>query len=65
MEPTTITTANRTRVSVDVYANWDTPNGRDDVWLNIAVPTASASVVLTPAQAKELAAVLIAFAEAA
>jgi len=65
MEPTTITTERGTRVSVDVYANWDTPNGRDDVWLNIAVPTASASVVLTPAQAKELAAALLAFAEAA
>lgn len=65
MEHTTITTENRTRVSVDAYENWETKNAPDNIWLNIAVPNASASVVLTPAQAKELAATLIAFAEAA
>jgi hypothetical protein len=65
MEHTTITTANCTRVSVDAYENWAETNAPDDIWLNIAVPMASASVVLTRAQAKELAAALIAFAEAA
>lgn len=63
MDHTTITTETGIRVSVDQYESWDnTPHG---VWLNIAVPMASASVVLTKAQAKELAATLIAFAEAA
>jgi len=65
MEPTTITTERGARVSVDVYANWEDPKAPDDVWLSIAVPMASASAVLTPAQARELAAALIAFAEAA
>jgi len=65
MDPTTITTKVGTRVSVDVYANWEDPKAPDNVWLSIAVPMASASVVLTAAQAKELAAALIAFAEAA
>jgi len=65
MDHTTITTEIGTRVSVDAYENWDTKGAPDNVWLSIAVPMASASVVLTPAQAKELAATLIAFAEAA
>ena len=65
MEAITITTPNRTRVSVDAYENWAETNAPDDIWLNIAVPMSSTSVVLTPAQAKELAATLIAFAEAA
>jgi hypothetical protein len=36
-----------------------------EVWLNIAIPMASMSAILTKEQAKELAATLIAFAEAA
>jgi hypothetical protein len=63
MEQTTITTERSQRISVDLYESIDrTP---DNVWLNIAVPMASMSAVLTKAQAKELAAALIAFAEAA
>ena len=65
MEHTTITTEIGTRVSVDAYENWETKGAPDNVWLSIAVPMASASVVLTPTQAKELAAILTAFAEAA
>jgi hypothetical protein len=65
MEALTITTETGTRVSVDAYDNWDTPSGRDNVWLNLAVPMSSTSVVLTPAQAQKLAAALIAFAGAA
>jgi hypothetical protein len=65
MDGITITTERGIRVSVDSYENWDIPGAPDNVWLSIAVPMASASVVLTPAQAKELAATLIAFAEAA
>ena len=63
MEHTTITTSREQRISVDVYESIDgTPN---NVWLNIAVPMASMSAVLTKAQAKELATLLLAFAEAA
>ena len=63
MDHTTITTERSQRISVDKYESIDgTP---DNVWLNIAVPMASMSAVLTKAQAKELAAALIAFAEAA
>ena len=63
MEQTTITTERSQRISVDLYESIDgTP---DNIWLNIAVPMASMSAVLTKAQAKELAAALIAFAEAA
>ena len=65
MEHTTITTEIGTRVSVDAYENWETKGAPDNIWLNISVPMASASVVLTPEQARELAATLIAFAEAA
>jgi hypothetical protein len=63
MEQTTITTSREQRLSVDKYESIDgTP---DNVWLNIAVPMASMSAVLTKAQAKELAVLLITFAEAA
>jgi hypothetical protein len=63
MDGITITTERGNRISVDTYESYDgTPN---NVWLNIAVPMASASAVLTKEQAKELAAALIAFAEAA
>jgi hypothetical protein len=63
MDGITITTEKGVRVSVDAYESWD--NTPANVWLSIAVPMASASAVLTPDQAKELAAHLIAFAEAA
>jgi hypothetical protein len=63
MDGITITTKERTRISVDQYESWDnTPHG---VWLNIALPMASASAVMTKEQAKELAILLLAFAEAA
>ena len=58
-----ITTERSQRISVDKYESIDgTP---DNVWLNIAVPMASMSAVLTKAQAKELATLLLTFAEAA
>jgi hypothetical protein len=63
MEHTTITTERSQRISVDKYESID--GSQDNVWLNIAVPMASMSAVLTKAQAKELAALLLAFAEAA
>ncbi len=64
MEHTTITTERGNRISVDMYENWEEPNAQSNVWLNIAVPMASASAVMTKKQAKELATLLIAFAEA-
>ena len=63
MDGISIITEKGVRVSVDAYESWD--NTPANVWLNIAVPMASASAVLTREQAKELAAHLIAFAEAA
>jgi len=62
MEHTTITTERSQRISVDKYESID--GSQDNVWLNIAVPMASMSAVLTKAQAEELAALLLAFAEA-
>jgi hypothetical protein len=63
MDHTTITTERSQRISVDKYESIDgTP---DNVWINIAVPMASMSAVLTKAQAKELATLLLAFAEVA
>ena len=62
MEAVSITTERGSRISVDKYDSWDTPH---EVWLNIALPMASASAVMTKEQAKELAAALLAFAEAA
>ena len=50
-----------TRINVDA---WDSYGEPLKVWLNIAVPRASASAVLTPGQAKQIAAALIMFAEA-
>ena len=61
MEGVTITTE-AGRINVDA---WDSYGEPIKVWLNIAMPMASASAVLTVEQAKELAAHLIAFAEAA
>jgi hypothetical protein len=49
------------RINVDA---WDSYGEPIKVWLNIAVPMASASAVLTRDQAKELAAALTEFAEA-
>ena len=57
-----INTERGSRINVDKYELWDEGN---EVWLSISVPMASASAVLTKDQAKELAAMLIAFAEAA
>jgi hypothetical protein len=65
MEYTTLITESKTRISVDTFENWDNRDAPDNIWLNIAVPMSSTSVVMTPAQARELAATLIAFAEAA
>jgi hypothetical protein len=63
MEQTTINTEKGNRISVDIYERWDLPGSPNDIWLSIAVPMASVSAVMTKAQAKELAAVLMAFAE--
>jgi hypothetical protein len=63
MDGITITTEERTRISVDAWDNWtDEPQ---KVWLNMSVAMASISAKLTVKEAKELAAALIAFAEAA
>lgn len=50
-----------TRINVDA---WDSYGEPFKVWLNIAVPRASCSAVLTHDQAKQIAAALIAFSEA-
>lgn len=62
MDGVTITTESKTRISVDSWATYQEPT---KIWLNIAVPMASASAVLTADQAKELANALLNFAEAA
>ena len=59
-EGITIMAEEDTRINVDA---WDTYGEPFKVWLNIAVPRASCSAVLTPDQAKQIAAALIAFAE--
>jgi len=51
-----------TRINVDAWESYGEPY---KVWLNIAVPRASASAVLTKEQAKAIAAALTQFAEAA
>jgi hypothetical protein len=60
-EGITIMAEDETRINVDA---WDSYGEPLKVWLNIAVPRASASAVLTPGQAKQIAAALIMFAEA-
>ena len=50
-----------TRINVDA---WETYGEPVKVWLNIAVPRASCSAVLTPDQARQIAAALLAFSEA-
>ena len=60
-EGITIMAEDDTRINVDA---WDTYGEPVKVWLNIAVPRASCSAVLTPDQAKQIAAALLAFSEA-
>jgi len=60
-EGITIMAEEDTRINVDA---WDTYGEPFKVWLNIAVPRASCSAVLTPDQARQIAAALIAFSEA-
>jgi hypothetical protein len=61
-EGITIISEDETRINVDA---WETYGEPFKVWLNIAVPRASCSAVLTPDQARQVAAALIKFAEAA
>jgi len=60
-EGITIMAEDETRINLDA---WDSYGEPLKVWLNIAVPRASASAVLTKEQAKQIAAALIMFAEA-
>lgn len=60
-EGITIMAEEDTRINVDA---WDSYGEPFKVWLNIAVPRASCSAVLTHDQAKQIAAALIAFSEA-
>ena len=59
-EGITIMAEDETRINVDA---WDTYGEPVKVWLNIAVPRASCSAVLTFVEARQIAAALIAFAE--
>lgn len=61
-EGITVMAEDDTRINVDA---WDTYGEPCKVWLNIAVPRASCSAVLTKEQAMQIAAALIKFAEAA
>ena len=61
-EGVTIMAEDDTRINVDVWESYGEPC---KVWLNIAVPRASCSAVLTKEQAKAIAAALTQFAEAA
>ena len=61
-EGITIMAEDETRINVDA---WDSYGEPLKVWLNIAVPMASCSAVLTKEQAKAIAAALTQFAEAA
>lgn len=60
-EGITIMAEEDTRINVDA---WETYGEPVKVWLNIAVPRASCSAVLTPDQARQIAAALLAFSEA-
>jgi len=60
-EGITIMAEDDTRINVDA---WDTYGEPLKVWLNIAVPRASCSAVLTLDQARQIAAALLAFSEA-
>ena len=61
-EGITIMAEDDTPINVDVWESYGEPC---KVWLNIAVPRASCSAVLTKEQAKAIAAALTQFAEAA
>ena len=61
-EGITVMAEDDTRINVDA---WDTYGEPCRVWLNIAVPRASCSAVLTKEQAMQIAAALTQFAEAA
>ena len=61
-EGITVMAEDETRINIDA---WDTYGEPFKVWLNIAVPRASCSAVLTPDQARQIAAALTKFAEAA
>lgn len=61
-EGITIMAEDDTRINVDA---WDSYGEPVKVWLNIAVPRASCSAVLTKEQAKAIAAALTQFVEAA
>ena len=61
-EGTTIMAEDKTRINVDAWESYNEPL---KIWLNIAVPRASCSAVLTKEQAMQIAAALIKFAEAA
>lgn len=57
MKHETITTERGNRINVDTYESWD--SSENTIWLNIAVPMASISAVMTKAQAKQLAEALL------
>jgi hypothetical protein len=61
-EGITVMAEDETRINIDA---WDTYGEPFKVWLNIAVPRASCSAVLTPDQARQIAVALTKFAEAA
>jgi len=61
-EGITIIAEDETRINVDAWESYGEPY---KVWLNIAVPRASCSAVLTKEQAKAIASALTQFAEAA
>jgi hypothetical protein len=61
-EGITVMAEDETRINIDA---WDTYGEPFKVWLNIAVPRASCSAVLTKEQAMQIAAALTKFAEAA
>ena len=63
-EGITIQTERGNRINADYWINWG-ENAPSEVWLNIAVPMASVSAILTKAQAKELGQFLIKFSEVA
>jgi hypothetical protein len=62
VEGITVMAKDETRINIDA---WDTYGEPFKVWLNIAVPRASCSAVLTPDQARQIAVALTKFAEAA
>lgn len=61
-EGITVMAEDETRINIDA---WDTYGEPFKVWLNIAVPRASCSAMLTPDQARQIAVALTKFAGAA